>query len=163
MLKVTKLNVTRFSEDGLYLALDSLKASDEMHPIIEAELDRRIEMEQEALRRRHNAQLESMKLTQAIQAELQEIFAGFKGKKTLMLIENFGQEFIEDYIVDEVSCTVYSKVTHEVFNNPASWEFDTVEQARCKLAKLVYYRVYDKFMRNATTENLLVLKRVLGE
>lgn len=161
MLKVTIDNVTRMSEDGLYLALDNLKQEDPIAHLIEAELDRRILLKEAALKKKHNEQLQSMMVTQALREEIQTFFFGFKGEKTLILIENFGQEFMEDYTIDEETFTVYSKVSHEVFNNPSSWEFDTLEQARKKMAKLVYYRIYDKFMRDATTENLELLKRVL--
>lgn len=162
MLKVTIENVTRISEDGLYIALEALKQDDPMAHLIEAELDRRIVLQEAALKKKHNEQLQSMMITQALREEIQTFFLGFKGHKTLLLIENFGQEFMEDYVVDEETFTVYSKVSHETFSNPSSWEFDTLEQARKKVAKLVYYRIYDKFMRDATSENLELLKRVLG-
>jgi hypothetical protein len=164
MIKITKDNVTRLSEDSLYIALDELHESDGLYVLIEAELDRRIEMQERLLARRHEAQLESLKLTQAIQAELQVIFEGFKGTQYLsMLIENFGQEFIEDYTIDEETLTVFSKVTHGVFTNPTSWECDTIEKARRKMSRLIYYRIYNKFMRDATPDNLELLKTVLGK
>lgn len=162
MVNITINNVTRMSEDALYIKLESLTPSDPLYTVIDAELERRASIAEENLRKRHKMQLESLKLTQAIQEELQIIFNGFRGKKTMILIENFGQEFIEDYYIDEQTCTVYSKVSHEIFNNPSSWEFDTIEKARCKMAKLIYYRIYDKFMRNATVDNLELLNRVLG-
>lgn len=163
MLKVTTDNVTRLSEDALYTALDSMKESDHMYIVVEAELDRRASIMERNLKAKQEAQIESLKLTQAIQLEIAKIFEGYKGKKTLMLIENFGQEFIDDYIIDEDTFTVYSKVIHEIYHNPTSWEFDTIEKARGKVAKLIYNRVYDKFMRDATPENLEMLKRILGE
>ena len=162
MLKVTRLNVTKMGEDGLYLALADLTEKDEMYPIIEAELDRRAQAESLRLDRQAKSKMESLKLTTQIQSEIKAMFDGFKGAKTLLLIEHFGQEFIEDYTLDEETCTIYSKVSHEIFNNPDSWELDTIEQARRKLAKLIYNRVYDKFMRNPTNDNLELLKRVIG-
>lgn len=162
MLKVTKDNVTKLSEDALYLALNDLKETDDLFVLIDSELDRRAELYNTQLKKKQEDQLNSLKLSQAIQAEIQAMFLGFKGQKTLMLIEHFGQEFIDDYTIDEITFTVYSKVSHELFNNPTSWEFDTIEKARCKMAKLIYNRVYDKFMREPTPQNLELLKRVLG-
>lgn len=162
MIKVTVANVTRMSEDALFLALADLSDSDPMTTVIEAELDRRTDLEQSNLKRRQALQLESLKLTQAIQSEIQEIFAGFKGKKTLVLIENLGQEFIEEYYVDETTLTVYSKAQQVFPNQPSTWECETMDMARGKMAKLIYYRIYDKFMRDATRDNLQLLKRVLG-
>lgn len=162
MLKVTNENVTKLSEDALYLALDGCKEGSDLFILIDSELDRRAQLQVDRLKQKQEAQLESLKLTQAIQAEIAAIFEGFKGKRTLILIENFGQEFIEDYTIDEETFTVYSKVRHEIYHNPTSWEFDTIEKARGKMAKLIYNRVYDKFMRDATPENLELLKTVLG-
>lgn len=158
MLKVTMENVTKMSEDALYIALDGLTPKDAMYPVIEAELDRRAALVQARLAR----QQESLLITQAIQVEIAAIFAGVRGVKTLMLIENFGQEFIEDYTIDEETFTVYSKVRHEIFHNPTSWECGSIEIARRKMAKLIYDRIYNKFMRDATADNLELLKRVIG-
>lgn len=162
MLKITNANVTRLSEDHLYLALAEEKDGSNLFVLIEAELDRRAELHTQALKKKQVSQIESLKLTQEIQSEIQEIFKGYRGIKTLFLIENLGQEFIEDYTIDEETFTVYSKVSHEVFNNPSSWELDSIERARAKVARLIYYRIYEKFMRDATPNNLELLKRVLG-
>lgn len=162
MLKVTVTNVTRLSEDALYMHLADIKESDPIYALIEAELDRRAAIYNQNTAKKQADQLNSLKLTQAIQAEIAAFFEGFKGQKTLMLIENFGQEFMDDYTIDEDTFTVYSKVSHELFNNPTSWECDSIQQARRKMAKLIYNRVYDKFMRDPTPDNLELLKRVLG-
>lgn len=159
---VTSKNVTKISEDGLYIALDALTMKDPLYLIIEAELDRRLEVQKNSLKRRHKAQLESLKLTQQMQEEISSLIGGsFIGTLTGVLIENFGQEFLEDYSVCEETFTVSSKVRHEIFSNPSTWEFDNIESARRKVAKLVYDRIYNKFMRDATPENLELLKRVL--
>lgn len=160
MLKVTNLNVTKFSENALLLALDEAGEGSDLSILIEAELERRSHIEEDLLRRRHASQIESLKLTQSIQLEMENIFSKMKGTKTLFLIENLGQEFIENYTVDEETFTVYSKVSHSTFNNPSTWEFDSMEKAQRKMAQLIYYRIYDKFMRDATTDNLELLKRI---
>lgn len=163
MIKITMQNVTKMSEDGLYLALADMAETNPMYLVIEAELDRRASLIVSQLEAKQKYQAESLKLTQQVQSEIQQIFSGFRGKKTLMLIENFGQEFIDDYIIDENTHTVYSKISYELFNNPVSWECDSSEQAHCKLAKLLYDRVYDKMMRNPTRDSVDLLKKVLGE
>ncbi len=163
MLKVTAENVTKFHEDSLYIQLADLKESDPMYALIEAELDRRAHLHTEALAKRAKAQLDSLQLTQAIQAEIHALFEGYKGKKTLILIEHLGQEFIEDYNVCEVTFTVTSKVAQNFsLNSNSTWTFDTIVQARGKVANLIYDRIYNKFMRDATQDNLELLKRVLG-
>lgn len=163
MLKVSVDNITKLSEDALYLALDQFKESDPMYSLIDAELDRRAELRDRALAKKHRDQLESLKLTQAIQSEISSIFAGYKGKKTLFLIENLGQEFIDNYTICEITFTVTSLVAQNSYSEvPSSWEFDTIEKARAKKAKLIYDRIYDKFMRDATLDNLELLKRLLG-
>lgn len=162
MLRVTKENVTRFSEDGLCLALADMDQNDPMYDIVEAELVRRDDIKLQLLKEQNERRIESLKLTNAIQEEIAHLFLGIKAAKTLVLIEHLGQEFIDDYVIDEATFTVYSKVKHSIFNNPDSWQYDNITQARSKMAKLIYYRIYDKFMRDASADNLELLKRVLG-
>lgn len=162
MLKVTKDNVTKLSEDALYIELGRISEKDLMYSLIEAELDRRCEVQSQMLAKRHLSQLESLKVTQAIQAEIAQIFEGFKGAKTIRLIENLGQDMIDDYTVCEVTFTVTSKLTQAFEHNLTSWECDSIEMANRKRAVLIYHRLYNKFMRDATKENLDFLKRVLG-
>lgn len=162
MLKVTIANVTKLSEDALLIQMADMKESDPMYGLIESELDRRADLLIKAEKARLSSKIESLNLTMQIQFEIAAFFDGFRGKKTLMLIENFGQEFIEDYVLDEETFTVYSKVSCENFNNQSSWELDSIREARGKMAQLIYYRIYNKFMRTPTQENLEILKRVLG-
>ncbi len=128
MLKVTTENVMKLSEDSLYLALAVLKEGSDTYLLVDAELDRRAKVQTDNLKKRQDTQVESLKLTQAIQSEIAAIFEGFKGVRTLFLIENLGQEFIDDYTIDDETFTVYSKVSHEIYHNPTSWEFDSIEK-----------------------------------
>jgi predicted RecB family endonuclease len=77
MIQVTKNNVTKMSEDALYLTLEQLPASSDLYVIIEAELDRRIECNERLLKKQQEVKLESLKLTLAMQSEIFEIFKGF--------------------------------------------------------------------------------------
>ena len=102
-------------------------------------------------------------MTQQIESEIHNIFQNFKGKKTLLLIQAVGQEFMDDYIVCEETFTVTSLVAqYSNFNVPGSWECENYDAAMAKKAKLIYYRIYEKFMRNATPENLAALHKALG-
>jgi len=160
MLKVTNENVTKLSEDALYIVLDSLKESDPVYSLIEAELDRRIHAQNQSLFKSQQLKIESMALIEAIQEEIHRIFQGFKGKKTLLLIEKLGQEYIDDYTIDEVTFTVYSKVARPDQNS--SWSFDSMEKANSKRAMLIYYRIYEKFMRDATVSSVELLQKLAG-
>lgn len=163
MLKVSAQNVTKLSDDALYMVLDRVPETDPSYILADAELDRRLSVESKALAKRQQAQLESLKLTHAIQSEIQSIFEGCRGTKTLFLIENLGQEFIDDYTICETTFTVGSLVSqYSNFDVPSSWTFDNIVQARRKKAQLIYYRIYDKFMRDPTSDNLELLKRLLG-
>lgn len=162
MLKVSVTNVTKLSEDSLFLALDQMTPKDGMYTVVEAELERRAQIHQDMLVKKQKSQIESLQLSQQIQTEISALFAGVKAHKTVLLIEHFGQEFLDDYTLDEETFTIYSKVSHEIFSNPSSWELDSIEKARSKMAKLIYNRIYNKFMRDATIENLELLQRVLG-
>jgi len=160
MLKVTNENVTKLSEDALYIVLDSLKESDPIYSLIEAELDRRIHIQNQSMFKSQQLKIESMALIEAIQEEIHKIFQGFKGKKTLLLIEKLGQEYIDDYTIDEVTFTVYSKVARPDQN--CSWSFDSMEKANAKKAMLIYYRIYEKFMRDATVSSIELLQKLAG-
>lgn len=161
MLKVTMENVTKMSEDALYLELERLPEDSDMHPIIEAELDRRLEVQERNLKARQEDELNSMKLTQEIQIEMIHIFGDYKGKRTLFLIQRLGQEFMDEYSIDESTFTVYSKAQQCFPNQPSSWECETIEQARSKMAGLLYDRIYHRYMRDATSENLAFIKKAL--
>lgn len=161
MIKVTMSNVTKMSEDALYIALGSLRESDAMYAVIDSELDRRLIMEQRSLKLRQELQLQKLRTTQDVQTEMAKIFSGFKGVKTLLLIERVGADLMDDYVVDEVTFTIYSKCEKAFPDNSSSWECETLEQANRKVARLLYYRIYNKFMREATVDSLAFLRKAL--
>lgn len=164
MVKVTIQNITKLSEDALYLQLEDLKSDDDMAILIEAELDRRAAALELTLVKKQQEQIRNLQVYHQIQSEMKDLFDGYRGKKTMLLVERLGGEFFDDYIIDEVSFTVRSLVAHNSgFDVPSTWECEDLKQANSKKAKLIYYRVYDKFMRFATAENLTLLHKVLGE
>jgi hypothetical protein len=164
-IKVTKENVTKLSEDALYAVLDSLPETHPIYHLVDSEIDRRLYIEKENLKLRQQRQMEQMAQFHKLQSEISEIFEGFKGKKTLLLIEKLGQDFIDDYTICEQTFVVTSLVAHKSYDQNATsqWKFDTIEKARAKKATLIYYRIYDRFMRQPTKENLELLKSLLGE
>ena len=159
MFKVTRENVTKMSEDGLYLALDHLVESDEMFPIIEAELDRRIYLKEQSSRRVDEAKLDEARLLQQMTSQIHEVFQGFKGKKTLFLIENLGQEYIDDYVVDRENLTIHTKIS-----DFGPWKLESEKQLSSHHAKLVYDRIYHRYFRDEPTmDNLQMLKQLLSK
>lgn len=161
MVKVTNENVTKLSEDTLFLVMNELSEKDPTYILIDAELDRRIHLREEKLKAAHNREMESLRATQLVREQIQSIFAGIKGKKTLVLIQNLGQDFVDDYVIDETTFTVFSKVRHPIFDRPSSWECETMDQARTKVARLIYYRIYERFMRDPSETNLQLVRRIL--
>jgi hypothetical protein len=70
------------------------------------------------------------------------------------------KKYIDDYSIDESIFVVHSKVSH--IHQASSWKFDSLEEAKSKMAKLIYDRIYDKFMRVPTQDSIELLRRVLG-
>jgi hypothetical protein len=163
MVKVTIQNITKLSEDALYIQLDVLNEADDTAILIEAELDRRSSQLELTLVKKQQEQIRNLQIYHQIQSEIRSLFDKYRGKKTMFLVESLGQEFFDDYTVDE-SFTVRSLVAHNTtFDVPQTWECEDLQQANAKKIKLIYYRVYNKFMRFATQENLDLLYKVLGE
>ena len=71
-----------------------------------------------------------------LKAKIERIRTLDKLGKTDQMIEEFGQEFINDYSVD--GHTITSSVSEE------QWTVDDVDS---KLRLLLYYRIYDNYVR----------------
>lgn len=128
-----------------------------MYPVVEAELERRADFNQRLLKRKHKEQMESLLLTQAVQTQLEQILGSCRGNKMNLLIENFGQEYIEDYSVDEESFTVFTHVSDQ-----GPWGFGTIEEAKGKLRELLYWRTYEKVLRDVDEESLELIATAMG-
>lgn len=163
MLKITESNVSRISEDVLFNVLNNLDESDPQFKIIDAELNRRAELSRTQALKTKELKMRHLVLVQSISNEIHVIFEGFNGPKTLMLIEKLGQDFIDNYTIDPETFTVHSHVACLSYNGEVNnrWEFETMEEANRKKAKLIYDRIYDRYMRDATVDNLEYLRRTL--
>lgn len=162
-VKVTVENVTKLHEDSLYLALDKAYENKDLglQDLIEAELDRRADAHTKMVALRQERERQALQTLHTLENEIQAIFEGFKGKKTLFLIEKLGQQFIDDYTIDEVTLTVFSKVARE--NQNCSWQCVTLERCRAKVAGLIYDRIYDHYMRDPSAQSVSFLRKTLGE
>jgi len=75
---------------------------------------------------------------------------------TLAMVMEFGEEFRDNYIIDD-TYTVYSHARkNEFFNDNDSWECEDSMEAKAKVNQLIYYRVYDHYFRNGPTHEILV-------
>lgn len=163
MLNVCAMNITKVPTTKLEMMLAKL---DESHPnyiLAEAELERRDSLEDRTKMKQRQAKLDEALKLQALKSNIAEIFEGFRGKKTIILIEKLGQEFIADYTIDD-DFVVYSHVAYKSYNLECNsrWECETKAKANQKVAGLLYDRIYNKFMREPTAEDLAFLKVVLG-
>jgi len=66
--------------------------------------------------------------------------------KTEELIQLHGHEFINDYYVDVVALTIHSSVARDDQNS--QWTEESEELLNKKLKILLYYRIYDHYMRD---------------
>ncbi len=159
-IKVTAENVTRLSEDFLYNILNDLSENHPIFILIDAELDRRTAIAAATLEIQQKADIAKMAEFHQCQEDIKELFEGFRGKKTLLLIDKLGSEFMEDYDVCHISFNVKSYVANA--NQNSEWFHDDLEAAYAKYARLLYYRIYDHYLRIASVEVSERLHKLLG-
>ncbi len=160
-IKITNQNVRRIAESVLYQVLDRVSETSEVGQIISQELERRFDREQVQLRdqqiREHLALVEK----QRIEQEMALLFKKYKGTKTKFLVDALGEEFVLDYELDTETFIVYSYAKH-YFDQQSQWDHATLAEATHHIHLLIYYRIYDKFMRNATNDYLALLTKALS-
>lgn len=71
-----------------------------------------------------------------------------KEGRMVELVETYGSEFEANYIITE-NFTVMSGCFNPRNPNAANvWEFNCIEDALAKKFQLIYYRVYDRYVRD---------------
>ncbi len=149
--------LARTNEDLLYKKLDELtdlglENSPEFMQI-DAELTNRANKMLEAASR---AKAEKLSLQKEWEHLLEVESRGFVMSG---MIEVFGQQYIDFYEID-VNCVLTSTADLEA----KEWQFDSLDEAKRHLTKLLYDRVYTDYFRNGpTTENLMKLKTKIKE
>ena len=125
---------------------------------LETQLDRedlssqlRAQYEAEADRLANGLTLIQQKQAARTQEELNkiaDISALFQAKDVNTLVSKYGHEFIDDYeiLVEGSDHVVYSSVSRESQSN--RWICKDEEEAISKRNQLLYYRVYDHYMRD---------------
>lgn len=160
-IKITASNVTKLSEDYLYEAIEDLAETHPDYHLIDSELTRRGALLVESLVKLNNQKLEAEATLLRVKAELDDIFNNFKsGPKRSILIEKLGSEFMDNYEVCLETFTVVSLVANP--NQKSVHEFTNADDTMDKFTKLVYYRIYDKYMREPSTTSLTLIKTALG-
>lgn len=157
MLKVTVQNASKYTDEVLMQVQDLLSPDDPLNHVIESIFDQRGEFERKKQAKKRQNEIDSILLTQAMQAELERILGSSRGNVMNLLIENFGQEFIDDYTLEEESFTVFTHVS-----DSGPWGFGTIEEAQGKLKELLYWRTYEKVLRNVDEESLELIAAAMG-
>ena len=142
----------RTREDWLYDQLDNGKLSDSVRTKYEAELD-------QIANRRSETQAQRQELKQAEAARVANIRAMLVAGN-LDVIDTFGmEEFGEDYetIVEGSEHIVYSKVARD--DQASRHALPTQDDARAKLRKLVWDRLYTKYVRSGELDHLSELAK----
>jgi hypothetical protein len=169
LVKITENNVTKVAEEILEQSLDYLYHHDtrsNLIPLIEAELDRRdrILEDQKQKQKVYKSELNRLIELHEISHQIDYLLKKHRKGKMDLLISRLGMDYADDYVIDEVSNTVHSLVSHmSSFDVPSQWEHENYEQAVLKVRVLIYYRIYNRYMRDATKENLDYIKRMIGE
>lgn len=156
-------NITKVSEDLLVEVLNTLPESHPMYDLIDAELDRRADEYTKVQASRQEAEIKRLQLTHFIETSISELFHGMKeGRKMVVLVSKLGQAYMDDYEICQDTFKVTSLVAkYSNYDVPSAWQFKSIEDANAKKVQLIYYRVYNEYMRNPTIESLQYLEKVL--
>lgn len=157
---VTKENLTKVSETTLVNILNTLGDDSPMALMIEAELDRRGDIIDQAKVRLEMRRESDAKYLEQLKSEVSNLFVNLKQGKMAKLVELFGDEFAPNYSYDPRSFRIVSHVAQS-FNSAGAWDHDSEDDALKHLRDLIYHRIYDHHMRNATIESLQVTKLLL--
>ena len=85
---------------------------------------------------------------QARREELAKIHQMFDEGKVNELVEEYGQQFIGDYTITEKHEVLSFTFNERNPDQQKVWQCGSHEAAVKKLNKLLYYRVYDHYMRD---------------
>lgn len=144
---ITETNVTKFTEDFLYDALDNFSEDESSYILIDSELTRR------ATIYNANQELEQQCLNLSLR-ELEEVT--FKGMEHTARI--LGPELFDDYSICPITFTVTSSVAHD--HQISSWDFNNLKEAESKVLFLVYWRVFSMYLRNPAPSISIILKKI---
>lgn len=164
MKAVTKENLTKISETTLVNILNTLDNTCPTAVMIEHELDRRADIiDQAKVRLEMRRESDAKKLAE-LKSEVSAMFVNLKQGRMARLIEMFGDDFAKDYSYDSETFIIVSHVAHKGPDfKTDNWEHETEHDAMVHLKTLIYDRIYDRHMRNATIDSLSVLKLLLEE
>lgn len=164
MVKVTEQNVRRLSENVLVEASNHAHDTKDSHTetLIENELNRRHAVESVVLSQRQVREQAFLIETHRLETLVQNLFNQCDEGKVKLLVSAFGKDFIEDYIIDRIELNITSLVASKFSCNLNSyWEYETETQLDIHLTKLLYDRIYTKFMRDASEDLIYAMKKAL--
>jgi hypothetical protein len=93
------------------------------------------------------SELQVLKMTQRI-IELDTAMCLHRDGKMVELVETFGSQFADDYVItDNFQVRSYAKNPHNQ-NMTNMWQFADHRACRNKVFQLVYWRVYEAYIRN---------------
>jgi len=158
------LNILKLSDDALLIQLNRAYDSDneDLILLIEAELERRDDLYAKNEIARKQNELKRIENLKLLQEQMHDLISNFKGTKTHILVAKLGSEFEADYYICEDTFTVKSNADHPPFVQNTTWGHESLEEAKAKVVQLIYYRIYNHYMRNCTSDSLEFLKKVLA-
>lgn len=161
---INNSNITKISEEALILAYNSLKdPGSDMGILIESEFTRRDRVYEEARERAHKEKINKLISMHQIESEIEQLFQTYRNGRMTFLITKLGGQFEGDYVLDEQNNTITSLVADRCsFSVNSKWTYETWEEVVHQFRLLLYYRIYDHYVRNASQDSLDELKRSLG-
>ena len=168
MVKVTVSNITRLAENVLEFSLkEAISFGDvSTQDLIEAELDRRDHLRNSTNKSSlERNQTKNNMINQAlIEFEVRDLLETYRGSvtKSQLLIEKLGHEFTDDYSIDHSTFTVYSVHVNPHTKDLGTWSLNSSARCEAKVRELIYHRIYDRYMRDASESTLQALQRALS-
>lgn len=158
---VTSQNVTKLSETVLVATLNQLQEDSGIHLLIEAELERRATIADVSKRvKLEKQQKEALELSE-LKSEISALFETLYNGKKQALIEKLGDQFAGNYEFNETNFSIQFNLHNINPNSPNYWQFENKERALTHLRNLIYYRIYDHYMRLPTQDTVVLLLSIL--
>ena len=156
-MMVTSDNITKLSEDALHQCLDELydegmiKSSE--YKLVDSELNRRSSIIIASNRRKKEAELAKQKELEKRIAEYESL-RELSGERVTMkaTVEEFGSEFESDYRIDDKFCLYSACFNCRNPNQQNLWQHNSLKEAIDHKFLLVYYRIYERYVRNNGSE-----------
>jgi hypothetical protein len=156
-VQVTNLNVTKIHEDVLLNIINTLHEGSDLYILIDSELERRAAL---VAATKLNVISQNRKLIE-LKAEIQGLLETLKIGKMSLLVTKLGSEFEDDYELNFTNFSIKSNAQSFNPNVNNYWEYENTDRMMIHFRNLIYYRIYDHYMRYPSEDAVTTLAKLL--